>query len=195
MNSVSRLYSTSSNNLMLHTSRMNISFSLKSGQISADPELCKSDAGCKSISCTEGYTLIWLSNLEVSPDFIVFNILNNTDGQAQCLQSIENVSEADPYYSCSKEFTVSSRINIHEHTEHKKGRFIASLNISGFRRHLDEISSSLGEKGIHLLALNETKVDNSYAKQLTNILGYQQERKDRTAHEGGVALYIREPIQ
>ena len=38
-------------------------------------------------------------------------------------------------------------------------------------------------------------MDNSYSKQLTNILGYQQERKDRTAHGGGVVLYIREPIQ
>ena len=38
-------------------------------------------------------------------------------------------------------------------------------------------------------------MNNSYSKQLKNILGYQQERKDRTAHGGGVALYIREPIQ
>ena len=38
-------------------------------------------------------------------------------------------------------------------------------------------------------------MDNSYSKQLTNILGYQQERKDRTAHGGGAVLYIREPIQ
>ena len=44
-------------------------------------------------------------------------------------------------------------------------------------------------------ALNEAKVDISHSKQLTNILGYQQERRDRTAHRGGVVLYIREPIQ
>ena len=68
------------------------------------------------------------------------------------------------------------------------------MNINGLRRHLDEISSFLNGKGIHVLALNEAKVDNSYPKQLTNILGYQQERKDRTARGGGVALYIREPI-
>ena len=69
------------------------------------------------------------------------------------------------------------------------------MNINGLHRHLDEISSFLNGKGIHVLALNETKVDNSYPKQLTNILGYQQERKDRTARGDGVALYIREPIQ
>ena len=46
-----------------------------------------------------------------------------------------------------------------------------------------------------VFTLNEAKVDISYSKQLTNILGYQQERRDRTAYRGGVVLYIREPIQ
>ena len=43
--------------------------------------------------------------------------------------------------------------------------------------------------------MNETKLVNSYPKELTNIEGYQQEREDRNAIGGGVALYIREPIQ
>ena len=80
---------------------------------------------------------------------------------------------------------MSNRFSIHQHTEQKKELFIAPLNINGLRCHFDEISSSL----------NETKVDNLYSKQLTDILGYQQERKDRTAHGGAIALYIREPIQ
>ena len=46
-----------------------------------------------------------------------------------------------------------------------------------------------------MLALNETKLVNSYPKELTNIEGYQQEREDRNAIGGGVALYIREQIQ
>ena len=111
------------------------------------------------------------------------------------MQITETVSEADPYYTCSKELTVSNRLNIHQHTEQKKGISIASLNINGLHRHFNEISSFLNQKGIHILAMNETKVENSYSKQLMNILGYQQERKDRTTHGGGVVLYIREPIQ
>ena len=43
--------------------------------------------------------------------------------------------------------------------------------------------------------MNETKLVNSYPKELTNIEGYQLEREDRNAIGGGVALYIREPIQ
>ena len=116
-----------------------------------------------------------------------------------CLQSIENVREADPCYICSKEFTISNRFNNHQHTEHKKGLFIASLNINAslnIRRHLNKISSFLGEKGIHVLALNEAKMDNSYPKQVGHeYFRASTGRKDRTAHGGGVALYIREPIQ
>ena len=100
--------------------------------------------------------------------------MDKADGHAQCLAIIENVSEADPYYTCSKDFTVSNRLNIHQHTEDKKGLFVAFLNINGLRRNRDQFSSFLGEKGIHLLALKEKKVDNSYSKH--QHLGYQKER-------------------
>ena len=128
-------------------------------------------------------------------NYVIFSTDNTTDGQAQHLQLLENDSDVGPFPVSSLEPTFSNRSNIHQHTEHKKGLFIAALNINGLRRHLDEISSFINEKGIHVLALNETKLDNSYSKQLTNIVGYQQERKDRNSHGGGVALYIREPIQ
>ena len=55
--------------------------------------------------------------------------------------------------------------------------------------------SLIKEKGIHILALNEAKLVNSYPKELTHIEGYQQEREDRNSIGGGVALYIRGPIQ
>ena len=83
----------------------------------------------------------------------------------------------------------------HQHTGQNKGLSLAALNVNGLRSHHDEVSSLIKEKGIHILALNETKLVNSYPKELTNIEGYQQERKDRNAIRGGVALYIREPIQ
>ena len=43
--------------------------------------------------------------------------------------------------------------------------------------------------GIHILALNETKLDNSSPKELTDISGYQQLRLDRSCHGGGVSVY------
>ena len=72
---------------------------------------------------------------------------------------------------------------------------IASLNINGLRGHHDEIKLLLNDQGIHILALNETKLDASMPKELTEIPGYQQKRLDRTCNGGGVALYVRDSIK
>ena len=42
---------------------------------------------------------------------------------------------------------------------------IASLNINGIRNHLDEVKLMMKRLGIHILALNETKLDNSVPKK------------------------------
>ena len=77
----------------------------------------------------------------------------------------------------------------------KKGMAIASLNINGLRSHHDEIKMLLNDKGIHVLALNETKLDASVPKELTEISGFQEKRLDRTCNGGGVALYVRDSIK
>ena len=48
--------------------------------------------------------------------------------------------------------------------------------------------------GIHILALNETKLDPNYPKELTSIAGYQQERLEMTCNGGGVSIYVRDSI-
>ena len=48
-----------------------------------------------------------------------------------------------------------------QHLGFQRGMVIASLNINGLRSHLDETKLLLNEKGIHILALNETKLDGS----------------------------------
>ena len=50
---------------------------------------------------------------------------------------------------------------------------IASLNVNGLRSHLDEVQLLINNLGIHILALNETKLDPNYPKELTCIAGYQ----------------------
>ena len=72
---------------------------------------------------------------------------------------------------------------------------IASLNVNSLRRNFDEIQNILSNLGIHVLALNETKLDDNHLKELTGILGYQQVRFDRTRNGGGVSIYIRESIK
>ncbi len=56
-----------------------------------------------------------------------------------------------------------------------KGMVIASLNINSLPLHKDEISSFINKKGIHVLALNETKVEKQMKDNLLDIEGYKIE--------------------
>ena len=77
----------------------------------------------------------------------------------------------------------------------KKGMAIASLNVNGLRSHLDEVQLLMNNLGIHILALNENKLDPNHPKELISVAGYQQERFDRTCNGGGVSIYIRDSIK
>ena len=82
-----------------------------------------------------------------------------------------------------------------QHIGYKKGMAIASLNINGLRSHLDEVQFLIKDLGLHVLALNETKLDSDFPKELSSVPGYQQERLDRTRNGGGVSIYIRDSIK
>ena len=77
----------------------------------------------------------------------------------------------------------------------KKGLTIASLNINGLRGHFDELQLFLQSSGIHILALNETKLVPQYPKELNAVAGYQQKRLDRTCNGGGISLYVRDSVK
>ena len=83
----------------------------------------------------------------------------------------------------------------HQHLGFKKGMALVSLNINGLRSHLDEVQLLMKELGIHIFALNETKLDPDYPRRLTKVNGYQQERLGRTSVGGGVSIYIRDCIK
>ena len=83
----------------------------------------------------------------------------------------------------------------YQHLGFKMGMALASLNINGLRSHFLEVQQLIRSQGIHLLALNETKLDPNYPKDLTNIPGYQQERRDRARNGGGVSIYVRDTIK
>ena len=50
------------------------------------------------------------------------------------------------------------------------------------------------ELGIHILALNETKLDKSIDDSLVSIEGYTIKRCDRDRHGGGVAIYLKDTL-
>ena len=70
---------------------------------------------------------------------------------------------------------------------------ITSLNVDGLRSHLDKTKLLLNEKGIHILALNETKLYGSIPRELIEISGYQQQRLDRTCSGGVVSFTLETP--
>ena len=66
-----------------------------------------------------------------------------------------------------------------------------SLNVNGLRSHLDEINVSVKSMGIDILALNETKLDQSIEQQLFDISGYKQSRLEKSRCGGRISIYIR----
>ena len=112
--------------------------------------------------------------------------------EVACNQVTQKISSKNPDQGMNRQ-VASGRS--HQHLGLKKGMVIASLNVNGIRSHLDEVQLLLNNLGIHILALNETKLDSSIAKELTDIAGYQQKRLDRTCHGGGVSIYIRDSIR
>ena len=67
--------------------------------------------------------------------------------------------------------------------------------MNGLRSHHDEIQLLLRDHDIHIIAINETKLDPRYSTQLTRINGFEHECKDRTSNGGGVAIYIKDSIR
>ena len=53
----------------------------------------------------------------------------------------------------------------------------------------------LNELKIDILALNETKLDESINCQITDIAGFKQVRLDRSRQGGGISLYVKDSIQ
>ena len=71
---------------------------------------------------------------------------------------------------------------------------IASLNVNSLLFHIEEIRTLVRDLGIHILAINETKLDGNIDDTLVSIDGYSIKRCDRNRNGGGVALYIKDSI-
>ena len=82
-----------------------------------------------------------------------------------------------------------------QHLLSKKGLVKASLNINVLRSHIDEIELLLGELEIDIVALNETKFDNSVDCQIADIAGFKQVGNDRSRQGGGVTSFVRDSMR
>jgi exonuclease III len=75
-----------------------------------------------------------------------------------------------------------------------KGFKIACINVNSLMKHIDEIRFILTSTTLEVLAINESKLDNSINDGEIHIHGYVSIRKDRTRHGGGVLIYIKENL-
>ena len=87
-----------------------------------------------------------------------------------------------------------SREGLLDKISKNKGFKIAALNINSLPAHIDKLRAYVTTGSIDILALNETKLDQSIPDTLVSIPGYTLERHDRNRHGGRVALYIRNVI-
>ncbi len=86
-----------------------------------------------------------------------------------------------------------SNYALHDVVE-SSGLNIASLNINSLLKHLDEIRILLEKYTFDILAINESKIDNSISNNEIHILRYDIIRNDRNRYGGGVVLYVHDNI-
>ena len=68
---------------------------------------------------------------------------------------------------------------------------MAFLNINSLVKHVDELRVFLAEFSFDILAINETKLDESIKSSKLNIPCHEFIRRDRNRHGGGVGFYIK----
>lgn len=73
----------------------------------------------------------------------------------------------------------------------KRGFKMACLNINSLVKHIDELRVLLSEFSVDILAINETKLDESIKSSELHIPGYEFIRRDRSRNGGGVGFYIK----
>ena len=70
--------------------------------------------------------------------------------------------------------------------ENRQRPILCYLNINSIRYKFDELKEILKYKLVDVLIIAETKIDESFNENLFKAEGYKIERRDRTAHRGGL---------
>ena len=75
-----------------------------------------------------------------------------------------------------------------------RGFKLTALNITSIPGHIEELRIYVNSDCIDILAVNETRLDDTISSGEVTVPGYALERNDRNTDGGGVALYIRNTI-
>ena len=75
----------------------------------------------------------------------------------------------------------------------RKGLKLAHINICSLRNKITEVGELLS-LGIHLLAISETHLDDTFNDEVLGVQGYNIFRRDRNRFGGGIAVYVQNNI-
>ena len=67
---------------------------------------------------------------------------------------------------------------------------IACLNINSLPKHIDELRILMQNNPLDILAINETKIDDSFSEDEVSLAGYHIIRKDRNRHGRDVHTFV-----
>jgi len=68
------------------------------------------------------------------------------------------------------------------------------LNINSLKKHIDELRIAAPNLALDIIAINETRLDQSYHDGLFSLNGYNLIRLDRDSRGGGVCLYLKSTL-
>ena len=71
---------------------------------------------------------------------------------------------------------------------------MGSLNINSLLKHIDELRVLMINQPLDILAINESKLDESDSDQMLSLHGYTIVRRDRNKRGGGLCVYLRDSI-
>jgi hypothetical protein len=117
--------------------------------------------------------------------------LHASDGEARSTtaKDLLEPSKRDPMQNYYKDHgkSINSLNNL-------KCMKLANLNINSITKHIDELRILMKDKPLDLMAINESKIDDTVLDREIHIIGYNMIRKDRTRNGGGVIIYLRDTI-
>ena len=96
--------------------------------------------------------------------------------------------------NCSSQSVSSDFLSCLKSIPKEKGFKMAFLNIVSLLPKIDEISHSMSNKLIDLIAFNETRLDPNITNGMVHLNDYDLIRKDRSRNGGGVCIYLRSSI-
>ena len=79
-------------------------------------------------------------------------------------------------------------------SKHPKNLIVSHYNVNSIRNKIYKILPLLHEHLVDIVAIAETKIDDSFPSDQFHMPNYKLYRQDRNCHGGGIMVYINDSI-